>query len=263
MNIIYLNGDFVDDNAPLISHKDCGFTTGIGIFDSMLAKDGVLIHGKEHYERIVYDTKTVIGISPPYPPACGGEAIAGGEENFTKICQSLLQKNKLSSGYARIRTTVTGGIVKSPLLPAHTPTVLIDVAQASNPEKIEPALCAIITDYPRIAGCVLENCKRLDYSRSYAARRKAENFGAAEAILTNTDGNIACGATSNIFIEENGKLITPPLSDGVLAGVTRRKLMEEKDVKEECISPQRLKSADKIYLTNSFIGLREVNLINI
>lgn len=250
MSIIYLNGDFINDNAPLISHKDCGFTTGIGIFDSMLAKDGVLIHGKEHYERIIYDTKTVIGLN-----------FTLSLEKFEENACLTMGKNKLSSGYARIRTTVTGGIVKSPLLPAHTATVLIDVAQASNPEKIEPALCAIITDYPRIAGCVLENCKRLDYSRSYAARRKAETLGAEEAILTNTDGNIACGATSNIFIEENGKLITPPLSDGVLAGVTRHKLMEEQDVKEESISPQRLKSADKIYLTNSFIGLRDVRLV--
>lgn len=250
MSIIYLNGDFVEDNAPLISHKDCGFTTGIGIFDSMLGHDGALIHGKEHYERIVYDTKTVIGLNLPLS-----------FEKFEETCLTLLNQNKLSSGFVRIRTTVTGGVVNAPLATAHTPTILIDVAQASNPTKIEPAVCTIITDYPRIAECDLENCKRLDYSRSYAARRKAESLGAAEAILTNTEGNIACGATSNIFIEENGKLITPPLKDGVLAGVTRRKLIEKRDVREETISPQRLKSADKIYLTNSFIGLREVTLL--
>lgn len=250
MSSIYLNGEFVQDNTTLISHKDCGFTTGIGIFDSMLARDGMLIHGKEHYERIVHDTKTVLGLNFPLS-----------FEKFEENACLAMGKNNLSAGYARIRTTVTGGVVKAPLAPVHSLTVLIDVGQASNPEKIEPALCAIITDYPRIAGCVLENCKRLDYSRNYAARRKAETLGAVEAILTNTDGNIACGATSNIFIEENGKLITPPLSDGVLAGVTRRQLISERDVIEESISPQRLKSADKIYLTNSFIGLRDVKLL--
>ena len=293
MNMIFLNGEFVEDNAPLISHRDCGFTTGIGIFDSMLAKDGNLIHGQEHYERIVHDTKTVIGITPlPNPPPLKGGKKENGEtifrwgDNFHEIIQNLIKKNNVEKGYARIRTTVTGGEVNAPLAKTENLSVLIDVAPCSVPPET-PVTCVIITDLPRIAGCVLENCKRLDYTRSYAARRKAESLGAQEAILINTDGNIACGATSNIFIEENGTLITPPLTDGVLAGITRQKILEKNlspllspprfegvrkesgktackwgDVREDSISTERLRAANKIYLTNSFIGLREVNLIS-
>ena len=249
MNIIYLNGHFVEDTAPLISHKDCGFTTGIGIFDSMLAQDGKPLHIIEHFERIMHDSETVIGLKPDLS-----------FKNFCSIVARLLSHNINGNPYARIRTTVTGGNVDTPLAKAQTPTVLIDVAGCTAPPET-PITCAIITDYPRVTGCILENCKRLDYSRSYAARRKAEALGAEEAILTNTEDNITCGATSNIFIEENGALITPPLSDGVLAGITRRKLIEDREVKEESISLQRLKSADKIYLTNSFMGLRPVKLI--
>ncbi|NQZ13234.1 MAG: aminotransferase class IV [Alphaproteobacteria bacterium] len=250
MSLIYLNGNIVPDNGALISHKDCGFTTGIGIFDSMLAKDGKPIHVIEHFERIMHDCETVIGLKPnlSFKDFCG--AIA-----------KLISQNADNTPYARIRTTITGGVVNTPLSKAETPTVLIDVAACNEPDNT-PITCAVITDYPRIAGCPLENCKRLDYSRSYAARRKAEESGAEEALLTNTDGNVVCGATSNLFIEESGILITPPLVDGVLAGVTRRKIIEERDVKEESISLERLNSADKVYLTNSFIGLRTVNLVS-
>jgi branched-chain amino acid aminotransferase len=282
MSIIYFNGDFIESDTPFISHKDCGFTTGIGVFDSMLALDGQAQHLDEHFERIMHDTKTVIGVIPEL-------------NDFKKIVADLLEKNSLSKGYARIRTTVTGGVAGTPLAKAENLTALIDVAPCTAPPDT-PITCAIIKDYPRIAGCILENCKRLDYSRSYAARRQAENMGASEAILTNTDGNIACGATSNIFIKENGVLITPPLSDGVLAGVTRRKILDGKlpplptlspkgegyrdstthtpsplrgegwgegivKAIENSISPTRLKNADKIYLTNSFIGLRPVALV--
>jgi len=250
MSIVYLNGEFLEDNQNLISHSDSGFTTGIGIFDSMLALDGQLIHGSEHFERIIYDTKTVIGLKPNMS-----------FDKFNDICQKLFTKNNLEKNYVRVRTTITGGNVKAPLLPAHTPTILIHIAQSYNPEKVEPISCAIISDYPRIAGCKLENCKRLDYSRSYAARRAAEALGAEEAILTNTNGDIACGATSNIFIEENGTLIPPPLIDGVLSGVPRRKIIQDKNALEETISLERLKKADKSYLTNSFIGLRQIQKI--
>ena len=133
---------------------------------------------------------------------------------------------------------------------------------ACKPPAKTPVTCAVVTDYPRIAGCVLENCKRLDYSRSYAARRAAEKMGAQDAILTNTNDNIACGTTSNLFIEENGMLITPPLSDGVLAGTIRRKILEEKNAKEESISIERLKNTNKVFLTNSFTGLRKVEIID-
>ena len=248
--MIYFNGNYIDETTPFISHRDCSFTTAIGIFDSMLSVKGKLIHLQEHYQRILHDSEIVIGITPTLSL-----------EKFETICLKLLKENSLMKGHARIRTTITGGLVDKPLAPAHTPTILIDAALSAPLNNETPLKCAIITDFPRITGCILENCKRLDYSRSYAARRQAEKQGAEEAILTNTNGNIACGATSNIFIEENGVLITPPLSDGVLAGVTRRKLIEERNVLEESISPDRLKSADKIYLTNSFFGLREITLL--
>ena len=247
--MIYYNGVFTQDKN-IISYTDCGFTTGIGIFDSMLVKEGIPVHIKEHYERIIHDSKTVIGLTPFF-----------NLEKFSEICDTLIAKNNYSERHFRIRTTVTGGEVRAPLQVAHTPTILIEVKPAQNPDKIPPAQCVIIKDFPRIAGCALENCKRLDYSRSYAARRKATSLGGSEAILTNTNGDIACAATSNIFIEENGVLITPPLADGVLAGVTRRKLIEERDVIEESISVKRLTDAKHIYLTNSFVGLRDVTLL--
>lgn len=117
---------------------------------------------------------------------------------------------------------------------------------------------AVITDFPRIARAKIENCKRLDYTRSFAARREAQKRGADEAILTNTDGNIACAATSNLFIVENGVWTTPPLSDGVLAGITRATLIGEKQAREESISIPRLMNADEVYICNAMAGLRKV-----
>jgi len=250
MAIIYINDDYKDDENPLISLYDSGLTTGIGVFDSMLVKDSTLQQDQDHYDRLMHDADTVIGTKPSLR-----------FDGFEKIIHELLEKNNLTDGFVRVRSTITGGVVNAPLAKAKTPTIYISAATTTLPDTTKPLECAVISDFPRIAGCKLENCKRLDYSRSYASRRKAESLGASEAILGNTDGNIACGATSNIFIEENQKLITPPLSDGVLAGVTRKNIIKEKEVTEESISLDRLQSADKIYLTNSFFGMREITLV--
>jgi branched-subunit amino acid aminotransferase/4-amino-4-deoxychorismate lyase len=250
MSFVYINGEYKNADQNLISHRDCGFTTGIGVFDSMLGVDKNPVHPQDHFKRLMHDAKTVIGIKPDLSFT-----------DFKTIIETLIEKNDLGDGYIRIRSTVTGGQVEGPLALAKKPTILIDVGESRGPKDIGPVTCAIIPDYPRIAGCELENCKRVDYSRSYTARQKAKSMGADEAILTNTEGNVACGATSNIFIEENGKLITPPLSDGVLAGVTRKNIIQKKEVREESISVERLKNADKAYLTNSFIGLREIKQI--
>jgi len=247
--MIYYNGNYTK-NKNIIPINDSGFATAIGIFDSMLSKNGTLIHGQDHYDRILFDAKNVIGIEPQLY-----------FDEFEKICSTLLKENNLSNDYARIRTTVTGGEVSKPLEPSKDISILIHVVKTVAPDENTPVTATIITDYPRIAGCRLENSKRLDYSRSYAARRAAEEKGVTEAILINTNGNIACGATSNIFIKEGDTLITPPLSDGVLAGVTRKNILRDTPTaKEESISPNRLKQADAAFLTNSFFGMKPIKV---
>ena len=248
MNTRYFNGRYTED-TKLIDIRDCGFTTGIGVFDSLLVIDGVLQYGRDHFERLAHDCETVIGLPLPLS-----------YDEFETIIRTLLKKNNCLKHFARVRSTVSGGIVAAPLIAAQELNILIDAIQIKAPDSTAPYPVCIIDEYPRIAGCHLENCKRLDYSRSYAARRAAETRGCTDAILTNTKGYIACGPTGNLFIEENGKLITPSLSEGVLAGVTRKNLIKEKPTSEEPITIERLKAADKIYLTNSFIGLREIEL---
>jgi branched-chain amino acid aminotransferase len=252
MSVIWKDGQFFDGLQTHISHDDAGLVNGLGIFDSMLAKDGILIDAREHFERIVHDAHIVLGYDSSWMPTLAG---------MSEVWQPLLAQNNLNRGYARVKTIVTGGISMGPLTVSSIPSVIVSVGKSGAPEDTPPALCAIIRDFPRVAGDRLENCKRLDYSRSFAARNAAKALGANEAIMVSTNGNIACGATSNIFIREAGKLITPPLSDGVLAGVRRRKILERGEAVEEVISEERLKRADEIFLTNSFVGMRKATLL--
>ncbi len=251
MSTIWKDGQFIDGFAPTMFHDDSGFGGALGVFDSMLARDGVLIDPGEHFERLLHDVNVVLGM---------GESWLPGFVSMTNVWLPLLSQNNLTKGYARVRTTVTGGVSNGPLAISTVPTVFVTAQRSGSPEEVQPVKCTVIRDFPRVVGDVLENCKRLDYTRSFAARRMARALGAEEAIITNTEGNIACGATSNIFIKENGQMFTPPLRDGVLAGVTRRMILQRGGAIEQSISEERMRKADEVYLTNSFVGMRKVIL---
>ncbi|MGB1077472.1 MAG: aminotransferase class IV, partial [Bdellovibrionales bacterium] len=242
-------GAFKNEKDNHVHHTDCGFTTGIGVFDSLLCTERKIQFPQDHFDRLIHDCEIVIGKTPS----------SFTFDKFKSTIHALLEKNNINTKHARIRTTITGGTVCAPLA---TVTDLNIFMIAGETKLSAPKTATIIEGIPRVAGCVLENCKRLDYTRAFIARRKAKEISADEAIITNTNGNIACGATSNIFIKENGKLFTPPLSEGVLAGVTRKNLIKDQKIDEEAISINRLKQADKIYLSNSFFGLSKITLIS-
>lgn len=223
MSIYWLNGVFHDGTAPEREVE--------GVFDTLLAAHGQARYYAEHMDRLMHDAKIVLDLSPTVPDVIGG----------------LLSRNELGE-YARVRTSVTREMV------------LIEAFPCPDPAALGPTTAVIIEDWPRVVNDPLENCKRLDYSRNFSARDKAVAMGAENAILLNNKGHIACGHVANLFIEENGVLITPPLSEGVLAGVTRKHLIAQ-GAREEPITKERLITADKAFLSNSLIGLRPVTLL--
>jgi para-aminobenzoate synthetase/4-amino-4-deoxychorismate lyase len=100
---------------------------------------------------------------------------------------------------------------------------------------------------------------REQYNSDYAQAR-ADGFD--EVIYTNERGEITEGAISNIFIQRDGKLLTPPLTSGVLPGIYRRHLLETDPAAEESVlTLQDLQAAEAVFLCNSLRGLREITCL--
>ncbi|MGO4212099.1 aminodeoxychorismate synthase component I [Terriglobus sp. 2YAB30_2] len=87
--------------------------------------------------------------------------------------------------------------------------------------------------------------------------RLAREHGFDEILFLNEDGNITEGAITNFFIERDGKLFTPPLTDGVLPGVMRAHLHpEERSLKLDGLLP-----TDRLYLGNSVRGMLPIGYL--
>ncbi len=93
--------------------------------------------------------------------------------------------------------------------------------------------------------------------------KKAREKGYYEVIFLNNKGEVTEGSISNIFLENNGKLYTPPVDCGLLNGVYRRFAFENGfPVEEKVLFEKDLFEADKVYLTNSVRGMVEVVVHN-
>ena len=93
------------------------------------------------------------------------------------------------------------------------------------------------------------------------AHKEAAQAGYDDVLFLNQRGEVTEGAISNIFIEKDGRLFTPPVECGLLAGVYRRHLLETRqDAEERVLTLDDLRRAETIYLTNAVRGLRKVEI---
>lgn len=96
------------------------------------------------------------------------------------------------------------------------------------------------------------------YEREFA-RARADGFD--EVFFVNERGEVTEGAISNIFVRRDGRLVTPPVSAGVLPGVLRRHLLETGEVEEQTLRLADVRTAEAVYMGNSVRGLREVRVL--
>jgi len=92
------------------------------------------------------------------------------------------------------------------------------------------------------------------YESEYAAS------GADEVIFLNERGEITEGSRTNVFAQIGGRLLTPPLSSGVLNGCMRAEMLANQDCEESVLTPDDLARADAIFLGNSLRGLIRAKL---
>jgi para-aminobenzoate synthetase/4-amino-4-deoxychorismate lyase len=100
--------------------------------------------------------------------------------------------------------------------------------------------------------------RRQLYETAFA---EAAASGADEAILVNRSGFVTEATRSNIFVQRDGLLLTPPLSDGLLPGILRQSLLASGKAVEQQLTPNDLAAPSRWYLGNSLRGLRPGRLV--
>lgn len=247
MNLVWLNGRILSEDAACVSVTDRGFLLGDGVFETMRAYCGRVFRLAAHLQRMTEGAERV-GIPMP----------AGLSNAVTEV----LAANGLV-GDAAVRITLTRGAAPPGLAPTVpvTPTALV----AARPYKPNASwytegFRVILASGRRNEHSATQGVKQLGYLDGVMAQAEARAAGADEAIFCDTAGHLVEGTTSNLFLVRDGVIHAPPLWCGILAGITRATVIElthalGMDLREAHLWPEDLDSADEAFLTGS---LREM-----
>jgi branched-chain amino acid aminotransferase len=246
--IVYINGTFCTEDTAHVAVTDRGLTLGDGVFDTLLAVDGVPRDARAHFERL-HRHAAVIGLT-------ADTAL------FAALADRLLQENGFTAGRHAVRTTLTRGPGSRGLAlpdPA-APTIIMRAAPV--PPAPGPARVVIARTVRRNEGSPLSQIKALGYGDNIAAWREARDAGADDALLLNNAGNLACATASNVFVKIGDAWLTPPLADGAMDGVTRAHVLRDGFAREATVTAKDVERADELLLTNSINGRRAAFILN-
>ena len=260
---IWLNGEFVPWKEARVHVLTHALHYGSGVFEGIRAyatsKGTAVFRLTDHLERLVQSAK-IYRMDIPYSV---GELATATRE--------LIRKNGLESCY--IRPIVYRGYGEMGLFPLKCP---VEVAIAVWPwgaylgdEGIKHGIRAHISSFRRIDPNALPPAAKAtgQYINSILAKLEAVETGYDEAILLDSRGFVSEGSGENIFIVENGTLVTPPIEASILKGITRDSVItlaraNGMEVREENIVRSQLYLADEAFFTGTaaeVVPIREID----
>ncbi len=245
MSIVWIDGVLVDEREARVSPFDHGLLTGDGVFETMKIVRGRAFAARRHLDRLARSTA---GMRLPCP----------GRDVVLAAIDEVIAANGWDEG--RLRVTVTGGPgALGSDRAAVEPTVIV----AGGPLPAwPPAADVAVAPWPRNERGALTGIKSVSYGENVVALAYARDRQAGEALFANLAGDLCEGTGTNVFVGIGGRLVTPPLSAGCLAGVTRELVIELVDVVEENVPIDALAGADEAFLTSSTRDVQPIRSID-
>ena len=209
---------------------DPAFLTGAGVFETLKVVRSTPFAATRHLARLA-SAAARLGIDVP--------------DGLRDAMDDAITAEGIVDGRMRITLTPSTALVAAAPMQPWPPTA--DVATVPWPRNERSAVAGI---------------KTISYAENTVAKAYADVRGADEAIFGNTIGNLCEGASTNVFLVIGGRLLTPPLSAGCLAGVTRDLVLEVVESEEADVPLAALATAEEAFLTSSTRDVHPIRSVN-
>ena len=256
-SVVWINGEWRGPEQ-CIGANDRGYLLGEGAFETMLCRDGAPVFFDAHIARLMHGLEV---LNIPSPDV----------EALRSVIPALASKNNLQNTDAILRLTVTRGGAGRGLAPAADksgaplyPSCLMTIDPAPPPPASPVSLH--ISGETVFAGAPEREFKAIaGYGPHLRARYEAAAAGAEDAVMLNERGHVVSASAATLFaLTGLRQLITPPLEDGALPGVTRGKLLALASraglsAIERTLFPADLERFD-LFLANSILRIQPARL---
>ncbi|WP_135663862.1 aminotransferase class IV [Halorhabdus rudnickae] len=270
----HVDGEIVPAEEATVNVRDRGFAYGDAAFETLRAYGGEVFAWDAHADRLEQTCET-LGFAEAIPP----------REDLRERIEETLAANDLADAYVKL--SITRGVQPGKLTPEPRvdPTIVVTVSELprggvdGTPVHDGPAT-VVTVDRRRVPDAAIPaDAKTHNYLNGILARLDLRRGGegadsgpadeptADEALLLDEGGSLTEGATSNLFFVADGVLHTPSTDLPILPGVTRSIVLELArteglPVEEGFYRPERLRSADEAFLTNTTWEVRPVETID-
>jgi len=239
---VYVNGAYVPEAEGKVSIFDRGFLFADGVYEVTAVVGGKLVDYEPHMERLERSLKE---IEMDWPCT---------KDELKAMHTELIKRNKLDQGWVYMQVT-RGSADRDFKFPKDAKSTLIGFTQVKNLLDNADARTGVkVITVPDLRW-ERRDIKSVMLLAPVLGKQAAAKAGAFEAWMVE-DGKVTEGTSSNAYIVKDGNVITRPISNSILAGVTRRglfKLAREHGVtiEERLFTPEEAYAADEAFLTSS------------
>ena len=237
---VWVNGRLVGADEPALAAIDHGVTVGDGAFETCKVVDGQVFAPSRHARRL---DRTLAGLG--LRPA-DHDYIAKGVAEVLSATEPI--------EFGRLRYTVTGGV--GPLGSDRAGAPLTYIVTAGSQPRPPASASVVVVPWVRNERAATAGLKTTSYADNVVALAHAHERGALEAVFGNTRGELCEATGSNVFVVQDGVILTPPLESGCLAGVTRELVIQwclddGIEVHEQTLPLSVLETCDEVFITSS------------
>ena len=255
---VFIDGAIVDRAEARISVVDHGLLYGDGLFEGMRAHGGVVFAIERHLERLARGARALHLELPD------------GIEGIREVVLRTLEADGGGDRYLRLLVTRGDGPLGLDPTRCERPRVvcIVDTIALFSDEKRAAGLSLITSSFRRPPPDVLDpRIKTLNYLNNVQAKGEAVRQGADDALMLNLRGHVAETSVANVFVVRDGLLVTPPVTDGCLDGVTRGTVIEcarELGILfvERTLGRMDVFGADEVFMTGTGAGIVRISKLD-
>jgi branched-chain amino acid aminotransferase len=256
--IVSIDGELVPPDRAFISVFDRGFLYGDSVYEVVRTYRRVPFELQAHLSRLARSAQ-LIALSLPWAL-----------ERIAREIVRAIAATDCPEAYVRVIVTRgEGELGLDPALARGGRVIIIVKPLVVPPDDayLRGVLVALVDVRRNLREAIDPAAKTGNYLNNVLAVNEARRQGAYEALMLDHAGRITEGSSSNFFLVQKGRLLTPPLEVGILEGVTRRVVLElareaSLTIEERDLLPEDLLASDEVFLTSTTRELVPVTLVS-